>query len=155
MKKISKKQKIMVLISLFTIVIMIGLVIGINAIKVNILTGKYNSSNGSSSNGNLLPEYIKEGITLGGVTGTLEVLDTSDATATPEDISEGKTAYVDGKRITGTRLETIREHKLLGDYLVEDKSLTDDLGNIVSAPSGFKIANDSATLVEKRNNNRR
>src|SRR5699024_10499553 len=104
--------------SIVLILVIIGLVIGINAIKGNILNGKYNSSNGSSSNGNLLPEYIKEGITLGGVTGTLEVLDTSDATATADDILYGKTAYVDGKKITGTRLETIREHKLLGDYLV-------------------------------------
>lgn len=155
MKKISKKQKLIILISIFAIVVIVGLIIGTNSIKVNILNGKFNSSNGSSNNRNLLPEYIKEGITLGGVLGTLEVLDTSDATATPEDISEGKTAYVDGKKITGTRLDTISEHKLLGDYLEKAKSLTDDLGNIVSVPSGFKIANDSATLVEKRNCNRR
>ena len=49
-----------------------------------------------------MPEYIKAGITLGGVTGTLESLDTSDATATPEDILWGETAYVNGKKITGT-----------------------------------------------------
>ena len=115
MKKISKKQKLMILISIFTIVVIIGLVIGINAIKVNILNEKYNSSNSSSSNGNLLPEYIKEGITLAGVTGTLEVLDTSDATATPEDILYGKTAYVDGKKITGT-YRTIGMCKV-GDYI--------------------------------------
>ena len=42
MKKISKKQKLMILISIFTIVVIIGLVIGINAIKVNILNEKYN-----------------------------------------------------------------------------------------------------------------
>lgn len=53
--------------------------------RANIANGNYNSSNGSSNNGNLLPEYIKEGITLGGVTGTLKDLDTSDATATAED----------------------------------------------------------------------
>ena len=102
MKKISKKQKLIILISIITIIVIIGLAIGINAIRVNIANGKYNSSNGSSNNGNLVPEYIKEGITLGGVTGTLEDLDTSDATATPEDILYGKTAYVDGKKITGT-----------------------------------------------------
>lgn len=102
MKKISKKQKLIILISIITVIVVIGIIIGANVIKVNILTGKYNTANKDSNNGNLLPEYIKAGITLGGVTGTLEDLDTSDATATPEDILYGKTAYVDGKKITGT-----------------------------------------------------
>ena len=103
MKKISKRQKMILLIAIVIIIVIVGAVLGINAIRVNIANGKYNSSNGSSSNGNLLPEYIKEGITIGGITGTLANLDTSDATATPEDIAEGKTAYVKGVKITGTR----------------------------------------------------
>ena len=102
MKRISKKQKLIILISIITVIVVIGIIIGANVIKVNILTGKYNTANKDSNNGNLLPEYIKAGITLGGVTGTLEDLDTSDATATPDDILYGKTAYVDGKKITGT-----------------------------------------------------
>lgn len=104
MKKINKKQKFIILISLITIIIIIGAVICLNVIKTNIANGKYYSSNSDSNNGNLLPEYIKKGITLGGVTGTLESLDTSDATATPEDILYGKTAYVNGEKITGTYL---------------------------------------------------
>ncbi len=52
-----------------------------------------------------MSEYIKEGITLGGVTGTLKDLDTSDATATAEDILEGKVAYARGERIVGTMKE--------------------------------------------------
>ena len=102
MKKTSKKNKIIILTAIALIIVIIGILIGTNAIKVNILTGKFNSANNNQSNGNLLPEYIKAGITLGGVTGTLEDLDTSDATATAEDILWGKTAYVKGKKITGT-----------------------------------------------------
>ena len=109
MKKISKKNKIIILTAIALIIVIIGILIGTNAIKVNILTGKFNSANNSSSSGNLLPEYIKAGITLGGVTGTLEDLDTSDATATAEDIALGKTAYVKGKKITGTRVEPITD----------------------------------------------
>lgn len=109
MKKIRKKQKMLILIAVLAIIVIIGILIGTNAININILTGKFNSANNSSSSGNLLPEYIKAGITLGGVTGTLEDLDTSDATATPEDITKGKTAYVKGVKITGTRAEAITD----------------------------------------------
>lgn len=107
MKKITRKQKIIILISIITVIIIIGIIIGANAIRVSIANEGYNSSNSDSNNGNLLPEYIKSGITLGGVTGTLKDLDTSDATAMPEDIAYGKTAYVDGKKIVGTRLNQI------------------------------------------------
>ena len=112
MKKLSKKQQLIILISIITIIVIIGIIIGANIIRTNIANENYNSSNGSSNNGNLLPEYIKKGITLGGVTGTLESLDTSDATATAEDIAYGKTAYVDGVKITGTRVEPISDEDL-------------------------------------------
>ena len=107
MKKLSKKQQLIILISIITIIVIIGIIIGANIIRTNIANGNYNSSNGSSNNKNLLPEYIKAGITLGGVTGTLEDLDTSDATATAEDIALGKTAYVNGVKITGTYEEQV------------------------------------------------
>ena len=50
----------------------------------------------------LLPENIKSGIEIYGTTGTLESLDTSDATATEAEIREGYTAYINGEKITGT-----------------------------------------------------
>ena len=48
------------------------------------------------------PENLKSGITAFGVTGQLEEgIDTKDATATLSDIAVGKTAYVNGEKITG------------------------------------------------------
>ena len=148
MKKINKKQKLIILIAIITIVVIIGIAFVTNAIRVNIANEKYNSSNSDSNNGNLLPEYIKKGITLGGVTGTLESLDTSDATALPEDILWGETAYVKGKKITGTRIETVAQGKEAKCTFEKDITLIDDLENQVRIPEGFKIAEASATTVE-------
>ena len=49
----------------------------------------------------ITPEKIKLGEKISGVVGTYSGLDTSDATATAEDIAQGKTAYVNGQKITG------------------------------------------------------
>ena len=56
----------------------------------------------NQKNNYLLPENLKKDVTLLGVTGTLEAVDTSDATAVAKDILEDKTAYVNGEKITGT-----------------------------------------------------
>ena len=51
---------------------------------------------------NLTADKIKKDETVLGITGTLEEgIDTSDATATSADIAAGKTAYVNGQKITG------------------------------------------------------
>ena len=103
MKKILKKSKKQI----FWIVLIV-LVIGIIAtLTMTSITGgifnkeKYGANGDNTST--LIASNIKKGITIGGITGTLESLDTSDATATPEDILEGKTAYVNGVKIVGTR----------------------------------------------------
>ena len=141
MKKIEKNKRLTIIISIICIIVIIGIIIGVNVIKVNIANGKYNSSNSGSNNKNLIPEYIKEGITLGGITGTLKVLDTSDATAKPEDIIKGKTAYVNGVKITGTKVR--REMLKIGDY-VEYTPDTASAYSLTSAVSGY-TSNQSIT----------
>ena len=50
----------------------------------------------------LLPGNIKAGVNILGVTGTMSSgIDTSDATAAAGDILSGKTAYVNGTKVTG------------------------------------------------------
>ena len=59
---------------------------------------------------NIKSENIKEGTTILGVEGGYKGVDTSDATATVDDIASGKTAYVNGEKIEGT-VETIAGSK--------------------------------------------
>ncbi len=49
----------------------------------------------------LTADKLKKGETILGVEGTAEGIDTSDATATENDIVAGKTAYVNGEKLSG------------------------------------------------------
>lgn len=69
-----------------------------NLVTPTLLDGYYNNAKLSFPKGNLLPANLKTGINLYGVTGTF----TNDATAMASDIISGKTAYVNGNKITGT-----------------------------------------------------
>lgn len=51
---------------------------------------------------NLAPENILAGTNIYGLDGAYKPLDTSDATATAEDIAKDKTAYVNGEKVVGT-----------------------------------------------------
>ena len=66
----------------------------------------------------ILPNNIKKGVTIFNIEGTLEELDTSDATAVSRDMVQGKTAYVKGEKITGNVEEV--------------------LGNLMSKPNNTK-----------------
>lgn len=98
MRNINRKQILIILIAAVTIIVIVGIILESNIFKKYIVNYNYNSANNGFNNGNLIPDYIKEGITIGGITGTLKVLDTSDATATAINILYGKTAYVNGKK---------------------------------------------------------
>lgn len=77
-------------------------------------------------NTKLLPENLKAGITCLGVTGELEGgLDTSDATATENDIVVGKTAYAKGKKIEGVIGEIAS-----GELFTLDSENIEDRGDV-------------------------
>ena len=103
MKKISKKQKITIVVTILVLIIILSTIITVNVIENRKVANTDYLDATANAGSTLVASYIKNGITIGGITGTLEVLDTSDATATPEDILEGKTAYVNGVKITGTK----------------------------------------------------
>ena len=126
MKKLSKKQKLIGFIAILIVAVIIAIVITTNIVKNNnqVASEGYSATTANAGS-SLISNYILNGITIGGITGKMDVLDTSDATATPEDISFGKTAYVDGEKITGTRVPDT------------NYEFTDSYGNIVEVPRRF------------------
>ena len=117
MKKLGKKQKLIGGIAIILIAVILAIVITTNIIVNNNQSNQLASqeeylATTANAGSSLVASYIKKGITIGGVTGTLETLDTSDATAKPEDIALGKTAYVKGEKITGTYVEPISNEDL-------------------------------------------
>ena len=138
--KTNKKKRLTILI---TVIALIGIIVGSIVIKNVVVNQEAEGENylaGGNASSSLMASYIRKGITIGGITGTLESLDTSDATAKAEDILEGKTAYVNGVKITGT----MKTGPGLGDITGEEKENTetqDSLGNKVIVPAGFKVVN--------------
>lgn len=79
----------------------------------------------------LTPENIKAGVEIAGVTGTF----TSDATAAAGEILTGKTAYVNGNKVTGTIASkgaqtytpgTSNQTIANGQYLIGDQTIKGD-----------------------------
>ena len=112
MKKLSKKQKLIGFIAILIVTILIAIIITTSIVNNNQVANEGYAATTANADSELIANYIKKGITIGGVTGTLETLDTSDATAKPEDIALGKTAYVKGEKITGTYVEPISNEDL-------------------------------------------
>lgn len=68
--------------------------------------GKYLKSVLIEKSPDLEPENIIKDKIINGVKGNVEILDTSDATATENDLISPKTAYVNGEKITGKIIPT-------------------------------------------------
>ena len=87
MKKLSKKQRLIVFVAILVVTVIMAIIITTNIIsKNNQVASEGYTATTANAGSTLVANYIKEGITIGGITGTLKDLDTSDATATPEDI---------------------------------------------------------------------
>ena len=120
MKKLSKKQKLIGFIAILLVAVIVAIVITTSIIKNNNQVANEGYAVTSANvDSNLIANYIKKGITIGGVTGKLESLNTFDATATAEDIAYGKTAYVKGEKIVGTRIDEDMELNLQEIYYAD------------------------------------
>ena len=102
MKKLSKRQKLIGGIAIILIAVILAIFITTSIVKNNnqVASEGYSATTANAGS-SLVASYIKKGITIGGITGTLETLDTNDATAYAEDIAYGKIAYARGERIVG------------------------------------------------------
>ena len=122
MKKLNSKQKLIGGIAIILIAVITAIIITTSIVNNKQVTKEGYSVATANASSSLISNYILNGITIGGITGKMEVLDTSDATATAEEITWRKTAYVDGKKITGTYVPS-------NNYI-----WTDSLGNEVKVP---------------------
>ena len=134
MKKLNKKYSILVFISIILVIIILTIFITTKILDDNISNIKYEST-AANMNSNLIANYIKAGTTIGGVTGIF----TSDANATAKDIIKGKTAYVNGNKITGTLEVNDQEN----NYFVKDR-----FGNSIKVPAGFKVVNPDDAVTD-------
>lgn len=97
----------------------------INKVTANPVTAAIDSD--------IVSENIREGINILGVKGNYIGLDTSDATATANDIISPRTAYISGEKVTGT----IQVEYYTGEYNVLGSILT----NIAFTNPTFDLVN--------------
>ena len=106
-----------------------------NAVRANSDITDEISLDGIVSGINYVAEYV--------AANTNNGIDTSDATATADEIMQGETAYVDGEKITGTftidnelttqdslitQIQTVLQRKMVGDINIDEElAMQDDL----------------------------
>ena len=103
MKKLNGKQKLIGSIAIILVAVILAIVITINVASNNSqIADEGYAATTANAGSSLIANYILNGITIGGITGKMDILNTNDATATAEDIAWGKVAYARGERIVGT-----------------------------------------------------
>ena len=97
-----------------------------------ISSGKYTTGTQTiKGDANLIASNIVDGVIIFGVEGTAQIgVNTSDANAVPSSIISGKTAYVNGSKITGT----------LG------ASTPTTSNNVITIPSGYVATEQTVTV---------
>ena len=91
MKKLSKKQRIIGFIAILLVAVIVAIVITTSIIRNNNqVANEGYAATSANAGSSLISNYILNGITIGGITGKMEVLNTNDATARAEDIAMGK-----------------------------------------------------------------
>lgn len=96
----------------------------------------------------IIPENIKKNVEIFGITGTLEAeINTSDATATSNDILYPKTAYVDDEKIVGNITTTPLQSSLV--VVNEQKSITATNNNILDY---FKLEEEEYVISSSSTN---
>lgn len=108
----------------------------------------------------LISSNIRKDINIAGIVGSLIDLDTSDATAVPNDIISPKTAYVNGQKVTGAMIPTydssvpseLGRNINLSGITIDDVNL--DINLAIRASSGssieiYDIINDTISSETK------
>lgn len=99
----------------------------------------------TEKNNKIIPNNIKKGVQIFDVTGTLDVIDTSDADAREIDIAQYKTAYVDGQKVSG-QLEDLRGSSGASGFKVRIDGSTGNSFNIGTA----MIDSTSGAIINNR-----
>ena len=116
--------------------------------EVTATEGKYITKATVNKDANLVPDKILEGEVVYGIEGTGKSgIDTSDATATAEDIVEGKTAYVNGEKITGAlKITSIGGYTPL-EYIESDGNQYINTGYYANEKSQYELSYSNNTGV--------
>lgn len=121
----------------------------LNGIIINVPKSKFVETFGDATPADVVKNKLFMGAE-GYAYGTLEALDTSDATATASDILESKTAYVDGQKVTGTMEEISSLQAYDPSLITVSQSVMEVpviLGNTSIATKGFMQGGTPGTIA--------